>query len=69
MRSRIAHQIWTRAWVALAASYGSGLSVEFASNREQAIAPSGQRILDRVDLDRGRVLPSASWDTSTGIIV
>jgi hypothetical protein len=53
----------------LAASYGSGLPVEFAGHRDEAIGQYGQRIVDRVDLERGRVLPSASIDASTSIIV
>jgi hypothetical protein len=69
LRSRIAYQLSARAWIALAASYGSGLPVEFAGDRDQAIALYGQRIVDRVDLQRGRVLPSASLDASTNIIV
>jgi outer membrane receptor for Fe3+-dicitrate len=69
VRSHIACQVSSRAWVALAASYGSGLPVEFAGDREQAIAQYGQRIVDRVDLARGRVLPFASLDASTGIVL
>jgi hypothetical protein len=69
VRSRIACQVSPRAWVALAASYGSGLPVEFAGDREQAIAQYGQRIVDRVDLARGRVLPLASLDASAGIVL
>jgi hypothetical protein len=69
VRSRIACQVSPRAWVALAASYGSGLPVEFSGDREQAIAQYGQRIVDRVDLARGRVLPLASLDASAGIVL
>jgi hypothetical protein len=69
VRSRIACQISSRAWVGLAASYGSGLPVQFAGNRDQAVAQYGQRIIDRVDLERGRVLPFASVDASGGIVV
>jgi hypothetical protein len=69
VRSRIAWQVSARAWVALAASYGSGLPVEFPGDRERAIAQYGQRIVDRVDLERGRVLPFASLDASTSFVV
>ena len=68
-RGRVNYQISPRMWVALAASYNSGLPVEFAGDREDAIAQYGQRILDRVDLERGRVRPSMSLDASTGFVV
>ena len=69
VRSRVSYQVSPRAWVAWATSYGSGLPVEFTGDREQAIAQYGQRIVDRVDLERGRVRPSLSFDTSTGFVV
>jgi outer membrane receptor protein involved in Fe transport len=69
VRSRVACQVSPRAWVALAVAYGSGLPVEFNGDRDQAIAQFGQRIVDRVDLARGRVLPFASLDASTGIVL
>jgi hypothetical protein len=69
LRTRIAYQLSERAWVALAASYGSGLPVEFVGDGDQAIAQYGQRIVDRVDLERGRVLPFVSVDAATSVIV
>jgi hypothetical protein len=69
VRARVSYQVLPRAWVALAASYGSGLPVEFVGGREQAIAQYGQRIVDRVDFARGRVRPSMSLDASTGLVV
>src|SRR3989442_1202968 len=69
VRGRATYQVLPRAWVALVASYGSGLPVEFVGDREQAIAQYGQRIVDRVDLERGRVHPSMSFDASTGVVV
>lgn len=64
-RARV--QIVPRAWVALGGSYGSGLPVEFDGTREDALALHGSRIVDRVNLDRGRVRPSASMDASFGM--
>jgi outer membrane receptor for Fe3+-dicitrate len=69
VRGRLSYQVLPRAWVALAGSYGSGLPVEFVGDREQAIAQYGQRIVDRVDLERGRVRPSMSLDASMGLVV
>jgi len=68
-RGRVNYQLSDRTWVAMAGSYGSGLPVEFAGDEEQAVAQFGQRIVDRVDLGRGRVRPSASLDASASIVV
>jgi hypothetical protein len=67
VRSRVMYQVSPRVWVALAGSYGSGLPVEFEGDLDQALAQYGQRILDRVDLERGRTLPVASLDASASI--
>jgi hypothetical protein len=67
VRGRITWQISPRASAALSASYGSGLPVEFVGNRDDAVAQYGRRIVDRVDFERGRMLPFASLDASTGV--
>ena len=46
LRSRVSCQIKTKAWVALAISYGSGLPFEFVGEPDEAIAQYGQRIVD-----------------------
>ncbi|OLC50084.1 MAG: hypothetical protein AUH43_06025 [Acidobacteria bacterium 13_1_40CM_65_14] len=64
LRGRANYQLAPRASIALAVSYGSGLPVEFTGDREDAIAQYGERIVDRVDVERGRVRPSISVDAS-----
>jgi outer membrane cobalamin receptor len=64
-RARVRYQIVKRAWIAGGGSYGSGLPVEFEGTSAD-LAGHGQRILDRVDFDRGRVRPSFSLDVSFG---
>ena len=66
-RGRVGWQVTPRASVALSASYGSGLPVEFVGDREEAAAQYGQRIIDRVNFERGRVRPFASIDASAGV--
>jgi hypothetical protein len=56
-------------WAALSGSYGSGLPVEFQGDEATAITQYGPRIVDRVDLEQGRVRPSASLDASIGVLV
>ena len=55
--------------IALAGAYGSGLPFEFAGDRSDALGLYGERIVDRVDFDDGRVRPSWSPDGSVGIVV
>ena len=69
VRGRASYQLRPSAWVAMAAAYGSGLPFAFEGDREEAVAQYGQRIVDRVDFETGRVRPSLSLDASVGIVV
>ncbi len=69
LRSRINYQVSPRLWVASAVSYGSGLPVEFHGERNDAIEQFGQRIVERVDFENGRVRPSLSFDASSSFVV
>jgi outer membrane cobalamin receptor len=64
LRGRLTYQLSDRAWVAMAASYGSGLPVEFDGDPAQALAQYGPRIVGQVDFNEGRVRPSASIDAA-----
>jgi len=64
LRGRLAYQLSNRAWVALAASYGSGLPVEFEGDPKDALEQYGPRIVGQVDFAAGRVRPSASIDAA-----
>jgi hypothetical protein len=68
VRGRVRLQPWRRLWLAMGASYGSGLPVELAENASIANLEQhyGSRILARVNFDRGRVRPSFSVDASAG---
>ena len=69
--ARLRYQAASRVWLAFGANYGSGLPVEIESEVDvnQLVAQYGQRILDRVNFDRGRVRPSFSLDASAGVEV
>ncbi|PYR62087.1 MAG: hypothetical protein DMF91_07975 [Acidobacteria bacterium] len=69
MRGRANYQLSPSAWIALAASYGSGLPFEFVGDRDTAVEQYGPRIVDRVDFETGRVRPSLSLDLSLGLVV
>jgi len=69
--ARLRYQAASRVWLALGASYGSGLPVEIDSNVDvnQLVAQYGQAIVDRINFDRGRVRPSFSLDAAAGVDV
>ena len=67
-RARMRYQLAPRLWAALGASYGSGLPIEIedAVDVPALIAQYGERVVNRVNFDRGRVRPSFSMDASVG---
>jgi outer membrane cobalamin receptor len=69
LRVRTSYQLTPSAWMAFTVSYGSGLPVAFMGDRTQAVAQYGQRIVDGVDFETGRVRPSLSFDASAGVLV
>jgi outer membrane cobalamin receptor len=64
--TRVRYQLVPRAWLAIGGLFGSGLPTEFDGTLQEAVAEFGPQIVDRVDLDRGRVKPSLSVDASAG---
>jgi hypothetical protein len=69
LRTRIRCQLAPRFWIAGGADYGTGLPFEFTGSYEQALAQYGQRMVDRVNFERGRVRPSLSVNVSGGLEV
>lgn len=62
------YQFHPRLWAAFSASYGSGLPVEDAAAKEEELEQRvEQRVLERVDLKRGRVRPSYALAVSGGV--
>jgi hypothetical protein len=68
IRGRAAYQFSPSGWVAVSGSYGSGLPFEdFDGTPEEGAEQFGQRVVDRVNFDSGRVRPNASLDVAGGI--
>ena len=66
MRGRARYQIRPRLWVAAGLQYDTGLPFEFVGNKDQAIAQYGPAIINRVNFDRGRILPTFQVNASAG---
>jgi outer membrane cobalamin receptor len=67
VHARVRFQAPRRIWLAMGAQYGSGLPANIGNaNVSDLLAAFGQRILDRVDLARGRVRPNFSLDAAAG---
>jgi outer membrane receptor protein involved in Fe transport len=70
LRGRVTYRLSDRAWVAMAASYGSGLPVELdGGDPADALAQYGPAIVARVDVDEGRVRSAASLDAAFSAVV
>jgi outer membrane cobalamin receptor len=67
-KARIRYQVLPRLWVAASAAYASGLPVELEGNLNTnvLIEQYGSAVVNRVNLDRGRVRPAFSLDASVG---
>jgi hypothetical protein len=67
-RGRMRFQAVRRLWLALGGQYGSGLPADVGgADPNFLLAQYGAAILDHVNLDRGRVLPSFSVDAAAGL--
>jgi hypothetical protein len=66
-RARVRFQVERRVWLAMGAQYGSGLPADTGgADPTFLLQQYGASILDRVDLNRGRVRPNFSLDLAAG---
>jgi len=65
---QLRYQPWPRFWTSAGVSYGTGLPVELnGENTATLVEEFSQAVVDRVNLDAGRVRPSLSVDLSAGV--
>ena len=70
IRGRATYQFSPSTWIAVAGSFGSGLPFEdFEGTPEEAAEQFGQKVVDRVNFETGRVRPNASLDIAAGVTV
>jgi hypothetical protein len=67
-RVRLRFQAPRRVWLAAGGEYGSGLPADAGdTDAKLLLAQYGAAILDRVNLERGRVRPNLSLDAAAGV--
>ena len=64
--TRFQYQLFPRIWLAAGASYGSGLPFEYEGTYEQALDEYGPQVVNRLNFDRGRILPTLAVNASLG---
>jgi TonB-dependent Receptor Plug Domain len=69
LRGRLRYQLHPRFWIAGGAQYDSGLPFEFDGDPATVLAEYGQQVLDRINFDRGRILPAFQVNASAGAIL
>ena len=69
IRGRLRYDIIPRVWAAATIRYGSGLPVEIedAVDEDNLVAQFGAAVLERVDLEGGRVRSNVALDLGSGI--
>ncbi len=67
VRGRLRYQIKPQVWVAGGFQYDSGLPFEFDGDPSTILAQYGQEVLNRINFDRGRILPATQLDASAGL--
>jgi hypothetical protein len=68
VHGQLRYQPWSRFWMAVGASYGSGLPVELSGEDVATLIQEfGQQVVDQVNLDAGRVKPSLAANVSGAV--
>ena len=66
--AQLRYQPWSRFWTSIGASYGTGLPVELNGETTATLVEEfGQAVVDRLNLNAGRVRPSLSVDLSAAL--
>jgi hypothetical protein len=57
-RGRVRYQLTSRVWIAGGGEYGSGLPFDFDGTYQEALAEYGQQVVNRINIDSGRIKPT-----------
>jgi outer membrane cobalamin receptor len=67
LRARIRYQMMKRAWMAMGATYDTGLPIDFEGTAADAATQYGQNIVDRINFGNFRPRPLFSLNASFGV--
>ena len=68
LHGQVRYQPWSKFWVAVGSSYGTGLPLEISGeDLATLVGQFGQAVVDRVNLNAGRVKPSLTVDISGAV--
>jgi len=65
-RMRIRYQLTSRLWIAGGPEYGSGLPFDFEGTYQQALAEYGPAVVNRININSGRIKPTLAVDAAAG---
>ena len=65
-RERIRYELTSRLWIAAGSEYGSGLPFDFDGTYQQALAEYGPEVVNRININSGRIKPTLAVDASLG---
>jgi len=68
-RLHLRYQLTSRLWIVGGAEYGSGLPFEYTGTYQLALEEYGAAVVDRLNLNDGRIKPTLSVDLSSGFDV
>jgi hypothetical protein len=66
VRGRLRYQVRPRFWIAGGIQYDTGLPFAFDGDPSTVLAEYGQQVLNRINVDRGRIYPSFQVNASAG---
>jgi hypothetical protein len=66
VRGRVRYLATSRIWFGGGIQYDTGLPFQFGGSADDALAQYGQQVVDRINFDRGRILPSFQVNASAG---
>jgi len=69
VRGRARYQVTPRFWFAGGVQYDTGLPFEFTGDQDQALQQYGPAVIDRINFDRGRILPAFQVNASAGALL
>jgi hypothetical protein len=67
LRTRFRYQFVPLLWFAGGLSYGSGLPFAYNGDQADALAQYGPQVINRINFDRGRILPMLATDATLGV--